>query len=160
MFFFFCKGSVCDSLWQNKWNYVISLNSCSEGVANTHRSCFSCKTVPASLLNDLFYSSLPDFYSICGLCCFTIYCKEIKKKHLRLVRKEYTCIMKAAYILLSRHFQLLKTTSLSSNAISDHVNDLARDTYSVSLNKNIKYDIVVPLGNSSDLNYILLEDTL
>lgn len=68
--------------------------------------------------------------------------------------------MKAAYILLSRHFQLLKTTSLSSNAISDHVNDLARDTYSVSLNKNIKYDIVVPLGNSSDLNYILLEDTL
>jgi hypothetical protein len=56
--------------------------------------------------------------------------------------------------------QLLKTISLSSNTISDYVTDLAKDTCSVSLNKNIKYDIVMPLGNSCDLNYILLEETL
>ena len=31
--YFFYEGSVCDSLWQNKWNYVISLNSCSAGVS-------------------------------------------------------------------------------------------------------------------------------
>jgi hypothetical protein len=68
--------------------------------------------------------------------------------------------MKAAYILLSRKNQLLKTISLSSNTIPDYVNDLARDTYSVSLNKNIKYDTVVPLGNRSDFNDILLEETL
>jgi len=68
--------------------------------------------------------------------------------------------MKGAYILLSRKNEHITTISLSSNTISDHVKDLARDTYSVSLNKNIKYDIVVPLGNSSDLNYILPEETL
>jgi len=68
--------------------------------------------------------------------------------------------MKGAYILLSRKNQHIETISLSSNTISDHVNDFARDTYSVSLNKNIKYDTVVPLGNSSYLNYILLEETL
>jgi hypothetical protein len=68
--------------------------------------------------------------------------------------------MKAAYILLSGKNQLLKTISLSSNTISDHINDLARDTYRVSLNNNITYDIVVPVGNSSALTYILLEETL
>jgi hypothetical protein len=99
-------------------------------------------------------------FAVYAGCAYAQFIAKKLEKHLRLVRKEYTCVMKAAYILLSRKNQLLKTTSLSSNTISDHINDLARDTYSVSLNNNIKYDIVVPLGNSSALNYTLLEVTL
>jgi hypothetical protein len=72
----------------------------------------------------------------------------------------YVYIEGSIYTSVQKKCQRIKTISLSSNTISDHVNDLARDTYSVSLNKNIKYNIVVPLGNSSDLSYILLEEKL
>lgn len=99
-------------------------------------------------------------FTVYAGCAVSQFIAKKLKKHLRLARKEYTYIMKAAYVLLSRENQLLKTISLSSNTISDLVIDLARDTYSVSLNKNMKYEIVVSLDKSSDLNYILLEETL
>jgi len=64
------------------------------------------------------------------------------------------------YTFFQKTISFLKLSVFFSNAISDYVNDLARDTYSVRLNKNIWYDIVVPLGNSYDFTYILLEETL